>query len=89
MNSNRKNTGHSGLLLQPTTALNFTIENARLLSGLGRSTLYKLADEGRLRFVKVLGRTLVDGNSLRALMAHGAPSSRTGSRSGILQKSSP
>jgi hypothetical protein len=37
-------------------------------SGLGKTSLYKLACEGKLRMVKVAGRTLVDAASLRNLI---------------------
>ena len=59
---------------QPTEALSFTVESARALSGLSRTTLYKLASRGDLRMIKVYGRTVVDGASLRALLAQGTTS---------------
>ena len=39
------------------------------MAGFGRTLLYKLAKEGKLRLLKVAGRTLVCGDSLRALIA--------------------
>jgi hypothetical protein len=39
------------------------------MGGIGRTLLYKLAREGRLRLVKAGGRTLVCGDSLRALLS--------------------
>jgi excisionase family DNA binding protein len=38
-------------------------------SGLSRSTLYRLAADGRVRMVKVGARTLVDCASVRAFLA--------------------
>jgi len=48
--------------------LTHTINNAAYITGLSRSTLYRHAAAGRLRLVRVGGRTLVDAASLRALV---------------------
>ncbi len=48
--------------------LTYTLNAAAAASGLSRSTLYRHAAAGRLRLVKVGGRTLVDAGSLRALV---------------------
>ena len=48
--------------------LTHTLADAAHLTGLSRSTLYRHAAAGRLRLVKVGGRTLVDAGSLRALV---------------------
>lgn len=48
--------------------LTHTINNAAHITGLSRSTLYRHASAGRLRLVKVGGRTLVDAASLRTLV---------------------
>ncbi len=48
--------------------LTYTLNAADAASGLSRSTLYRHAAAGRLRLVKVGGRTLVDAGSLRALV---------------------
>jgi excisionase family DNA binding protein len=50
------------------TQLTHTINDAAHIVGLSRSTLYRHAAAGRLRLVKVGGRTLVDASSLRALV---------------------
>jgi hypothetical protein len=50
-------------------AIAFTLDDACAMSGLGRTKLYELRAAGALRFLKVAGRTLVDGASLRALLA--------------------
>ncbi|MBL6079702.1 helix-turn-helix domain-containing protein [Belnapia sp. T18] len=52
--------------LQPP--LTHTLNNAAHITGLSRSTLYRHAHAGRLRLVRVGGRTLVDAASLRALV---------------------
>lgn len=49
-------------------ALTHTLNDACSVSGLSRSTLYRHAAVGRLRLVRVGGRTLVDAASLRALL---------------------
>ncbi len=48
--------------------LSYRINDACTASGLGRTTLYKLAGEGRLRLIKIGGRTLVEASSLRSLI---------------------
>jgi excisionase family DNA binding protein len=52
--------------------LTHTLNAAVQLTGLSRSTLYRHAAAGRLRLVKVGGRTLVDATSLRALVGAAA-----------------
>ena len=49
--------------------LTHTLNAAAQLTGLSRSTLYRHAAAGALRLVKVGGRTLVDADSLRALVS--------------------
>ncbi|MDI3309537.1 MAG: helix-turn-helix domain-containing protein [Acetobacteraceae bacterium] len=44
------------------------MSDASAACGLSRSTLYRHAAAGRLRLVRVGGRTLVDAASLRALL---------------------
>lgn len=48
--------------------LTVTVQEARRLSGLGLTTVYKLIGEGQLRTVKVRGRTLVRYESLKSLL---------------------
>ncbi len=48
--------------------LTYTLKQATQITGLSRSTLYRHGAAGRLRLVKVVGRTLVDAASLRALV---------------------
>jgi excisionase family DNA binding protein len=54
--------------LQPAHALTFTVQAASELSGLGKTTLYALLRDGKLRRIKVGDRTLIGGDSLRALL---------------------
>jgi hypothetical protein len=49
-------------------AFAYTIEDAQAMGGPGRTKLYQLAKSGRLKLIHVGGRTLVDGDSLRALL---------------------
>jgi hypothetical protein len=46
-----------------------SIEDAVAATGLGRSTLYELMDEGRIEYAKVNSRRLVFVKSLLALLA--------------------
>ncbi|TLU71224.1 helix-turn-helix domain-containing protein [Lichenicoccus roseus] len=50
-------------------AFAYTVPDSCRMGGFGRTLLYKLAKEGRLRLLKAGGRTLVCGDSLRALIA--------------------
>jgi excisionase family DNA binding protein len=59
---------HSGA----PAALTHTLNDAARITGLSRATLYRHAATGRLRLVKVGGRTLVCAASLRALVGAAA-----------------
>ncbi|GGJ22635.1 helix-turn-helix domain-containing protein [Neoroseomonas lacus] len=61
--------------IQPNTALGFRVNDACRLGGFGRTTCYALLKSGALKKVKVAGRTLVDGDSLRALLKTGTAGS--------------
>lgn len=52
-------------------ALAFRIKEVRLMGGPARTTIYKLAKSGKLKLVKLGGRTLIDGDSLRNLLKNG------------------
>ncbi|MBW6397048.1 helix-turn-helix domain-containing protein [Roseomonas sp. HJA6] len=56
---------------QPASALGFRVNDACRLGGFGRTTCYALLKTGALRKVKVAGRTLIEGDSLRSLMKTG------------------
>jgi excisionase family DNA binding protein len=47
------------------------INDAAAAYGVGRSTLYKLMNEGKLATVKVAGRRLVPGDNMEALLRQG------------------
>jgi hypothetical protein len=49
-------------------AIAFTIHDAQSLGAPGRTKIYELAKSGRLTLRKIDGRTMVDGDSLRALL---------------------
>jgi excisionase family DNA binding protein len=57
------------MLTNKSESLAYRVNDACHITGIGRTSLYKLATEGKLRLVKVAGRTLVDAASLRALFA--------------------
>jgi excisionase family DNA binding protein len=48
--------------------LTVTVQEARRLSGLGKTTVFKLISDGALRTVKVRRRTLVRYESLKSLL---------------------
>lgn len=48
--------------------LTVTVQEARRLSGLSKTTVFKLISEGQLRTVKVRRRTLVSFPSLKSLL---------------------
>jgi hypothetical protein len=48
--------------------LAYRINDAAAISGLGRSSLYKLMNSGQLRSVLVAGRRLIPAEALRELM---------------------
>jgi predicted DNA-binding transcriptional regulator AlpA len=52
-------------------AIAFRIKEVRMMGGPARTTIYKLAREGRLKLVKLGGRTLVEGDSVRNLLLNG------------------
>jgi len=54
--------------LPAQNAFAFTIEDAQAMGAPGRTTIYALAKVGRLNLIRVDGRTLITGDSLRALL---------------------
>jgi hypothetical protein len=54
--------------LPDPNAFAFTIHDAQSMGGPGRTKLYELAKLGQLKLIKVAGRRMVDGDSLRALL---------------------
>lgn len=49
--------------------LAYTIQEAQEATGLGRSTIYMLISERKLRTIKVGARTLIPADSLRGFLA--------------------
>lgn len=64
--------GETATTRHAAVRLSYTLSSATTVCGLSRSTLYRHAVAGRLRLLKVGGRTLVDAASLRALLGIGA-----------------
>lgn len=51
-------------------ALSYTLPDAARLSGLSVATLRRRAADGTIRLIRVGGRTLVPGDSLRTMLGH-------------------
>lgn len=49
----------------------YRVPDACRALGVGRSTLYKLASAGKLRLVRIGGRTVVPGNEVNRLATEG------------------
>jgi hypothetical protein len=49
-------------------AFAFTIEDAQAMGAPGRTKIYEMAQRGELILLRVAGRTLVSGDSLRELL---------------------
>lgn len=58
-----------GDLRAPTEKLAYTVPEALYATGLGRTTLYALIAERKLRTLKVGTRTLIPADSLRGYLA--------------------
>jgi len=56
---------------QYTPKLGYSIREACQASSLGRTTLYKAISTGRLRAVRVGGRTIIPAEALHALIEGG------------------
>ena len=61
--------------LADPTPLAYRISDACRVAGIGKTSLYALAAAGKLRLIRVAGRTLVPADDLRALIAS-APSTK-------------
>jgi excisionase family DNA binding protein len=55
----------------PAPLLTLTVREALRATGLGRTTLYKLIDDGKLRRVKIGKRVLIPFDDLKKLVAAG------------------
>ena len=51
-----------------SSPLAYSIKDASIVSSLGRTTLYAHINAGRLRAIRVGGRTLIPADSLRGLI---------------------
>ena len=49
-------------------AIAWTIPDYQAMGGPGRTKIYELAKQGKLKLVTIAGRTMVDGDSGRALL---------------------
>lgn len=54
-----------------TQPLAYSIKQASEVSSLGKTTLYRHANRGNLRLVRVGGRTIIPADSLHALLDGG------------------
>ena len=69
MNSEKRANPKGPKPLPLPTALAYRIGEVRLMGGPGRTKTYELAAANKLKLVRIDGMTLVDGDSLRALLA--------------------
>jgi len=54
-------------------AFAFTIADAQTMGAPGKTKIYQLAESGRLKLFNVDGRTMISGDSLRALLGGDTP----------------
>ncbi len=52
----------------PANAFAYRVDDACAMGGFGRTTAYELVKRGKLRLLRVGGRSLICGDSLRALL---------------------
>jgi hypothetical protein len=65
------NQNRSGHITPSPDALAYRIKEAQFMGGPGRTKIYELAKKGHLKLVRIDGRTLIEGESLRNLLKHG------------------
>jgi hypothetical protein len=53
------------------SAFAFTVKDSQSMGAPGRTKLYELAKQGKLKLIKIAGRTMVQGDSLRELLKNG------------------
>lgn len=56
-------------MTHPTEPLAYSIRDASRVSSLGRTRIYELINEKRLRTIKLGRRTLITAESLKALLS--------------------
>ena len=66
----------------------FGVEAAKAFSGLGRTVLYELMSQGRLKYVKVGTRRLISKRSLIEVLASGLPAEESKPEAGRKRKRS-
>lgn len=54
-----------------TQPIAYSIKQATEVSSLGKTTLYRHANRGNLRLIRVGGRTIIPADSLHALLSGG------------------
>jgi excisionase family DNA binding protein len=59
------------LVTPPANAVAYRVNTACDMLGIGRATLYKAINEGKLRSIKVLGRTVIPRSEIERLAANG------------------
>ncbi len=52
----------------PANAFAYRVDDACAMGGFGRTTAYGLVKQGKLKLLRVGGRSLIAGDSLRALL---------------------
>jgi excisionase family DNA binding protein len=57
----------------PIERLAYSVPEAAAATGIGKSTLYVLMDDGQLPFVKVRARRLIPAAALETLITKGVP----------------
>jgi hypothetical protein len=53
------------------SAFAYRVNEVKLMGGPGRTKVYELAKKGDLKLIRIDGRTVVEGDSLRKLLRHG------------------
>lgn len=66
-----KSTRRTLIVAPLPNALAYRVDEVPLMGGPRRTKLYELAAAGKVKLIRVAGRTLVDGDSLRALLRDG------------------
>ena len=52
-------------------AFAYRVKEVRLMGGPCRTKVYELAKKGHLKLIRIDGRTVIEGDSLRKLLKHG------------------
>jgi excisionase family DNA binding protein len=68
------------------TPLARRVPDACMALGIGRSTIYKLASEGKIKLVRIAGRTVVPESEIARLASEGAVMAPCGTKCGTGQR---